>query len=177
MAEPGLAVEFVTEHEAWARYEPALADALQRAASMEEITGEVCVLLTDDAALQTLNRDWRAKDKPTNVLSFPALEGAQGTNEAGPNSVRMLGDIALAAETIAREAAEQGKSFEAHAAHLIVHGFLHLLGYDHEQEEEAGVMEARERAILAALGLPDPYAALGAFGADSDGDESEHERV
>jgi probable rRNA maturation factor len=105
------------------------------------------VLLADDAALRALNRDWRGKDKPTNVLSFPAPQGGE-----------MLGDIALAAETVAAEAQAQGKPFAAHMAHLLAHGFLHLLGYDHEIEAEAEAMEARERAILVSLGLPDPYA-------------------
>ena len=147
----GFDVEFVVESELWADSEERLATALRCAAEIEKSRGEVSVFLADDGALQLLNRDWRGKDCPTNVLSFPAAK-----NEAG-----LLGDIALAAETVAREAAEQGKSFEAHATHLIVHGFLHLLGYDHEVEEEAAAMEERERAILAALGLPDPYRAGG----------------
>ena len=148
MVEPTLVVDFSAESQAWASQQDLLTRALQRAAAMEGTAGEVSVFLADDAAVQALNRDWRGKDKPTNVLSFPAPE----------NAARLLGDIALARETIAREAAEQGKSFEAHAAHLIVHGFLHLLGYDHEEEEEAEAMETRERAILAALGIADPYA-------------------
>lgn len=149
MAEFNLVVEVCAENEFWAAHELAFIAALQRAAAMEHIVGEVSVLLTDDAAVQALNRDWRGKDSPTNVLSFPAPE-----NQAG-----LLGDIALAQETIVREASEQGKSVEAHATHLIIHGFLHLLGYNHEQDEEAEAMEARERAILAALGVADPYAA------------------
>jgi probable rRNA maturation factor len=148
VAEAGLVVDFSTQQEEWVAFEAMLTRALERAAVMEDARGEVSVLLADDAALATLNRDWRGKDQPTNVLSFPAPE-----NEAG-----LLGDIALAFETIKREAAEQGKSFEAHAMHLIIHGFLHLLGYDHEEESEALAMETRERAILAALEIADPYA-------------------
>jgi probable rRNA maturation factor len=112
-------------------------------------SAEVSLLLTDDAAVQVLNRDWRGMDKPTNVLSFPAPPGAPA----------LLGDVALAFETVAREAAEQGKSIENHTRHLLVHGVLHLVGYDHAQDGEAERMEGRERQILAGLGVPDPYAA------------------
>jgi probable rRNA maturation factor len=108
---------------------------------------EVSILFTDDAHIQRLNAAWRGKDKPTNVLSFP-----QG---AGP----LLGDVVLASETVAREAALAGKPLEAHMVHLIVHGFLHLLGYDHEREDEAEEMEALERAALERMGIADPYAA------------------
>ena len=112
----------------------------------------LCVLLTDDAAMQDLNRQWRGRDAPTNVLSFPAPPAPAGA--AG-----MLGDIAIAFETVEREAREEGKPFAHHLAHIAVHGFLHLLGFDHENDAEAASMEARERAVLAALGVPDPYAA------------------
>lgn len=121
--------------------------ALGAAAAAEQAEGAVAVLLADDAALRDLNARWRGKDKPTNVLSFPAPEGFG------------LGDIALAYETVADEAQTQGKTFAAHATHLLVHGYLHLLGYDHEVEDEARAMETRERAILAALGVADPYEA------------------
>ena len=104
------------------------------------------VLFADDAALEALNRQWRGKDKPTNVLSFPAPDGA-GT----------LGDIAIAYETVAREAQEQGKTVADHATHLLVHGLLHLLGYDHEADGEAAEMEGLERDILARLDVSDPY--------------------
>lgn len=104
------------------------------------------VLFADDAALEALNRQWRGKDKPTNVLSFPAPDGA-GT----------LGDIAIAYDTVAREAQEQGKTIADHATHLLVHGLLHLLGYDHEADGEAAEMEGLERDILARLDVPDPY--------------------
>ncbi|MGP8233494.1 MAG: rRNA maturation RNase YbeY [Methylovirgula sp.] len=111
---------------------------------------EISLLLTDDAAIHTLNAQWRGKDQPTNVLSFPA-PGAAAARSA-------LGDIAIAYETCAREAEAEHKSFRAHVTHLIVHGFLHLIGFDHEEETQAAEMEALEREILAALGIRDPYA-------------------
>jgi probable rRNA maturation factor len=107
------------------------------------------VLLTDDEAVRALNARFRAKDQPTNVLAFPA--------PAGPGA--SLGDIALAAGVCAREAAAQGKAPDAHLAHLVVHGVLHLLGYDHMEDREAEAMEARERTVLAGLGIADPYGA------------------
>ena len=112
---------------------------------------EVSVLFADDAFVRGLNARWRGQDKPTNVLSFPAAA------PAAPGQ-RTLGDIVLAYETVAREAHEAGKPFDHHAAHLLVHGFLHLLGYDHETEADATVMEAREVHILETLDIPDPYA-------------------
>lgn len=113
---------------------------------------ELSLLFTDDAHIRALNRDWRGKDKATNVLSFPASDAAPG--EVVPP---MLGDIALAFETIAAEAELDGKPFDHHLTHLIVHGLLHLLGHDHEEDEEAEAMEALERAALARLAIPDPY--------------------
>lgn len=114
---------------------------------------EVSVLLADDATVQELNRTWRNKDKPTNVLSFPA---AEQPFQAG--SPRPLGDVVLAYDTLVRESAEQSKPFEHHFAHLLVHGTLHLLGQDHETgEAEADAMEALEVAALRALGVPNPY--------------------
>jgi len=107
-------------------------------------------VLLDDAAQQALNRDWRQIDKPTNVLSFPQIE------PFGP-VVGILGDITLARETLEREAAEMGKSLTDHYTHLVVHGFLHILGYDHTDETEALVMEGLETQILATLGIDDPY--------------------
>jgi probable rRNA maturation factor len=109
---------------------------------------EITVLLTDDAAIQDLNARFRGKDKPTNVLSFPAAE------TAAPH----LGDIALAYGVCAEEAKAQGKPLAHHLMHLTVHGVLHLLGYDHEADAEAEEMEGMERAILATLGVSDPYA-------------------
>ncbi|WP_411507542.1 rRNA maturation RNase YbeY [Brucella anthropi] len=120
---------------------------------LRDAKSELSVVFTDDASIQTLNAEWRGKDKPTNVLSFPAFPVKAGS-QPGP----MLGDIIIARETVEREAREEGKPLENHLTHLIVHGFLHLLGYDHETDEEADVMEAREREILHALAIPDPYA-------------------
>jgi probable rRNA maturation factor len=111
---------------------------------------EISLLLCDDAFVRELNRRWRGQDKPTNVLSFPAAE--DDTFER-----LLLGDIAIAYETLAREAAAEGKSLKAHFCHLTIHGLLHLLGYDHDNEEDAEEMEALEREILAALGIEDPY--------------------
>lgn len=99
-----------------------------------------------------LNRQWRGKDKPTNVLSFPS-----GEPMAPGDDARSLGDIVICAPIIRREAAEQGKAVRAHWAHMVVHGVLHLLGYDHESERDAVVMEALERTLLARVGFPDPY--------------------
>lgn len=118
------------------------------------------LLFTSDAEVHTLNREWRTRDKPTNVLSFPMLEREELEGLAQDGPPVMLGDIALAYETCAREAAEKGVSLEAHATHLIVHGLLHLAGHDHvESDEQAEAMEALETRILAKLGIADPYGA------------------
>lgn len=120
--------------------------------SKARVTGvaELSIVLLDDEEQRVLNRDWRQIDKPTNVLSFPQIE------PFGPVS-GILGDITLARETLEREAAELGKSFTDHFTHLVVHGFLHILGYDHIDEGEALVMEGLETQILATLGIDDPY--------------------
>lgn len=133
--------------------------AIQAAASMVDAdTGdaELAIMLTDDAGIQTLNLNWRGMDKPTNVLSFPAIQPQSG--QEPDDMPRMLGDIAIAYQTMRREADEEEKPFENHLSHLAIHGFLHLVGYDHETDEEAEEMESLERAILAQLGIPDPYA-------------------
>jgi probable rRNA maturation factor len=120
---------------------------------------EVSIVLTDDAAQRALNRDWRGKDAPTNVLSFPAIEPrafAAGA-AADPTRPALLGDVVLALETMQREADDAGKSLADHAAHLLVHGVLHLLGYDHDTEADAALMEPVETRILARLGVADPY--------------------
>jgi probable rRNA maturation factor len=112
------------------------------------------IALSNDAEVRVLNAKYRGKDKPTNVLSFPAMDIPAGSAAAGP---RFIGDVILAYETTAAEAAAEGKTLSAHAAHLAVHGTLHLLGHDHEAEDEAAEMEALETAILGKLGFPDPY--------------------
>lgn len=109
----------------------------------------VALLLTDDEAVRDLNRAWRGQDRPTNVLSFPS--------PPSPISPRPLGDVALAFETVAREAAAEGKSVADHTAHLVIHGILHLLGHDHATEADGDRMEALEREALARLGIADPY--------------------
>jgi probable rRNA maturation factor len=125
-------------------------EAIAAAASRVPGEGEVSVLLADDPAVRALNRDWRGLDEPTNVLSFPAAPPA-------PGSPKLLGDIAIAYETLVREADEEGKPVLHHLAHLVVHGYLHLMGYDHQTDSEAEAMEALEREILQALRIPDPY--------------------
>jgi probable rRNA maturation factor len=131
--------------------EPAAADtvraAIRKAAALVPAQGEVSVLLFDDTAVRELNRAWRKVDKPTNVLSFPAANPRGG----------LLGDIAIAYETLEREARAENKPFLHHLAHLAVHGFLHLLGYDHQTYSQAEAMEGLERAALADLGIADPY--------------------
>ncbi len=121
-------------------------------------TVEIAVRLTNDAEVQKLNAQYRGKDKPTNVLSFPMVQrdllGGLANSDDGEV---LLGDIVLARETCLAEAADKGIAAEIHAAHLIVHGTLHLLGYDHEGDAEAQAMEAIERSAMAALGFPDPY--------------------
>jgi probable rRNA maturation factor len=112
---------------------------------------EISILFCNDAFIRKLNQQWRGIDKPTNVLSFPA--------GSDPASSPLLGDIVIAFETAAKEAAEKGISLRDHAAHLLVHGFLHLIGHDHVKADEAEVMEALERAVLGRLGIPDPYQA------------------
>ncbi|WP_427453375.1 rRNA maturation RNase YbeY [Litorimonas sp. WD9-15] len=125
---------------------------IQKAVSAVELQlenprkGELSIVLSDDAQVQILNRDYRGKDKPTNVLSFPV-----------PPPTPMLGDIVLARETIEREAVEKGVSFDNHVTHLIIHGWLHLQGFDHQTETQAEEMEAIEIAALATLGIDNPY--------------------
>ncbi len=128
---------------------------------------EISILFADDAELQRLNSDWRGRDKPTNILSFPmwSQQDAAQHLEAGEGSF-LLGDMALAHETVAREAREEGKSLADHLTHLLVHGTLHLLGYTHEEEAEAQAMEKLEIRILTTLGVPDPYVARPGVPAD-----------
>jgi probable rRNA maturation factor len=152
---PALAVDIVVESPLWKAQRGAdamLRRALAAAGALVPSDGELAVVLTDDAAIRALNRDWRGKDAATNVLSFPAKEARPDRR-----APRLLGDIVIAYETVAREAAAEGKPFMHHLAHLAVHGFLHLVGYDHEANEDADAMEGLEIAILARLDVPDPY--------------------
>jgi probable rRNA maturation factor len=152
-----LSIEVSIRSERWLTPCPdaaALAERAGRAAlAVPSVPGPVIVevILTDDAEQRRLNRHYRGKDAPTNVLSFRMGDVVPG---GGPV---MLGDVVLAFETVAREATEQQKPFTDHLRHLVVHGVLHLLGFDHETDAEAAVMEAREKQILAGLGVPDPY--------------------
>jgi len=118
---------------------------------------ELSVVLADDPFVQRLNRDYRGKDKPTNVLSF-AFGDDEDEPDPAPGTPVLLGDIVMSLDTLTREAKEQGKPFAHHLAHLSVHGVLHLLGYDHIEDAEAEEMEALETTILARLSIPDPYA-------------------
>lgn len=128
-------------------------DAAMAETQADEGATELSVVFADDAAVQSLNAEWRGKDKPTNVLSFPAFPFKMGMTLPP-----MLGDIVLALETVRHEAELEKKPLEHHISHLVIHGFLHLLGYDHETEGEAETMEAMERRALARLAIPDPYA-------------------
>ena len=128
--------------------------ALRQAGGGDRVrSAELSLLLADDARIRLLNRDYRGLDQATNVLAFAAAKDDQVA--PGP---MMLGDVALAFETVAAEAADQMKSLEAHLSHLVVHGVLHLLGYDHERAEAAEQMERLEVVVLARLGIADPYA-------------------
>ena len=133
--------------------------AIEAAAEFAEADvgeAELAIMLTDDSGIRTLNNNWRGIDKPTNVLSFPALPPTGGS---GPDDApRMLGDIAIAYQTTRKEADDEHKPFDHHLSHLAVHGFLHLIGYDHENDDDAEAMEGLETEILAQLGIPDPYA-------------------
>lgn len=156
-AEPD--IEIVILDPAWQRDLPGAAACCRsaaRAALAAEIgAGEpaaLVVALAADATVRDLNRAFRGKDRPTNVLSFPDL------TPTPPGEARTLGEVVLARETVLAEAAAQGKPAAEHLAHLVVHGVLHLLGYDHQVEEEAVAMEALEVQVLASLGISDPYA-------------------
>ncbi len=120
-------------------------------------TVELGITLADDATVHDLNREHRDQDKPTNVLSFPLIDDFDDAEPEAPGVPLMLGDVILAFETVAREAAGQGKSLADHAVHLVVHGLLHLLGHDHRDDDEAEAMERLETGILSRLGIADPY--------------------
>jgi probable rRNA maturation factor len=146
--------------------------AICEAAAMAATSGgELAIVLTDDSAIRALNRNWRGKDQPTNVLSFPANSpspplprkrgkvrvGAVSRRAGARGRVRLLGDIVIAYETMAREALAEHRPFTHHLAHLAVHGFLHLVGHDHAADADADAMEALEVAVLARLDVPNPY--------------------
>jgi probable rRNA maturation factor len=157
--EPSLDIDILIEDERWDEV-TGLEDLTRKAVSMAaSVAGaelgnmELCILFTDDDEIRKLNAEFRDKDKPTNVLSFPS-----GETPLPDGAPVMLGDIVLASGVVFREAEEQGKPLANHVLHLIVHGMLHLLGYDHEQDDEAEIMEALEIEALARLGLPNPYA-------------------
>lgn len=155
---PPVDIDLMVEAGTWPD-EAALSQLVDRAAAAAfaetaaQGHSELSIVFSDDAHIRTLNAGWRGKDKPTNVLSFPAFPFPKG----GPLPP-MLGDIVLAAETVMREAALEEKPLDNHITHLVIHGLLHLLGYDHETDAEAEEMESVERAALARLAIPDPYA-------------------
>ena len=135
--------------------EAAIAESAFPQLTSSERPVELSVRLTGDEAVRALNSEWRGKDKPTNVLSFPLADAAAIRSDAGPGL--LLGDIVLARGVCAAEAADKGIAVEDHAAHLIVHGTLHLLGYDHHDDAQAEDMERREARALGRLGIADPY--------------------
>lgn len=141
-------IDIEIEEPAWSEALPDAGHLALLSAEAATAEGGLTILLTDDATVADLNQRFRDKTGPTNVLSFPAPA----------NPEHHLGDIALAFGVCAREAAEQGKSLAHHLQHLVAHGVLHLVGYDHQTETEAEEMEALERQILAGLDVPDPYA-------------------
>jgi probable rRNA maturation factor len=162
----GLKIDVLVKSEHWT--EARMASAIVRRAVRQAATAlsrhpaELAIVLTDDAAMRSLNRDWRGVDAPTNVLSFAAGNTGDRTGKRRGNAHRhqvhnYLGDIVLAYQTIKREARHQDKPFNDHLTHLAVHGFLHLVGYDHQSEAQAHRMENAERSILRGLAVPDPY--------------------
>lgn len=146
-----ITLEMRVDEARWSETVPALDEvclrALEAAARVGEAAGDVSLLLTHDAAIRALNRDFRGKDKPTDVLSFPAEEMDRP----------LLGDIAVAYETCAKDAAAKSIPLDQHLSHLLIHGYLHLIGHDHMEDTEAAKMEALEVQTLALLGWPDPY--------------------
>lgn len=151
-APPAVSVDIQVESDLWDA-EPAaeaiLRAAIAGAAAHSTSAGEVSILLTDDSAVRELNQQWRGIDKPTNVLSFPAPKT--------PAAAGLLGDIVIAYETLVRECADEDRQFTHHLSHLAIHGYLHLLGYDHQTDAEAEAMEALESQIMIRMDMPDPW--------------------
>ncbi len=157
-------IDILISQAAWTRALPSAAAVCRRAArtawakgapaklKRRAATADMAIVLTSDAAIRKLNAVYRGKDKPTNVLSFPA-----GEPHLGPLGGLPLGDVAIAYATVAKEAKEAGKSLKNHLSHMVVHGVLHLLGYDHERMPDAVTMERLETEILSELGIADPY--------------------
>ncbi len=152
-------IDVIVGSKAW----PRTAASIARGAAMAALSAagqkkpaELSVLLTTDGAVRKLNALYRHKDKATNVLSFPALDAGESVPRNVP---RPLGDVAIAYGVLAKEAKAEGKTVKAHLSHLVVHGVLHLLGYDHDGDKDAATMERLEKKILAGLGIADPYAA------------------
>jgi probable rRNA maturation factor len=151
-------IDIAIETEAWEAFddpaslaEAVIGQSISQSGVRVADGAEISIVLCDDAFIAGLNRKWRQLDKPTNVLSFPS---------GGPiASTPVLGDIVIAFETASKEAAEAAKPLRDHVAHLLAHGFLHLIGYDHNADAEAEAMETLERSVLARLGIADPYAA------------------
>lgn len=162
---PRLSIAISIEDASWSKLAPDAARLLRRAArdalaearsdswKGSRVGHEISFVLTDDRRMRSLNRSYRGKDKPTNVLSFAALDSTLPK----ASMPWLLGDVVLASGVVAREAIAQRKSFRDHLSHLAVHGVLHLLGYDHEQEKDAEAMEALEVAALAGMGIANPY--------------------
>lgn len=164
VVEPVVEVDLAVEDNRWGNALPgldelvALAVNAALAGAEDEGPSEVSVVLTSDAAVQALNREWRGKDAPTNVLSFAVRDA--GAPPPPPGVPETLGDVIVAYETTAAEAAEGGTTLKAHLCHLLVHGVLHLVGYDHLDDSDAEEMEGLESEVLAGLGIDDPYAGI-----------------
>ncbi|MDB5641828.1 MAG: rRNA maturation RNase YbeY [Hyphomicrobiales bacterium] len=151
-------IDIAVESESWdaIELETLVNSAVEAARAESRVVlapvAEISLLFCDDARIRELNREWRRIDKATNVLSFPAADPAR------LSQAPLLGDIAIAFETVERESVDERKAFPDHLSHMVVHGFLHLVGFDHEIESDAEAMEAAERRALARLGIADPYA-------------------
>lgn len=170
MSLPHVHVDMVVNHDAWEEtgleLDDFAEDVIALTLSMAEMPPElkdreieVCVVLTDDSEIHTLNRDFRGMDKPTNVLSFANLDSDSAGDELAMEDMPFsLGDVIIAWETMQREALDQNKKFENHLRHMLVHGTLHLLGYDHMDDEEAATMEGLEIRILEKMSVENPYA-------------------